>query len=375
MKKIIVYFNAGSAPSIMEYLDFPPQNVIYQTRATPAQTKRYYGRVAYVKRSIVKNVTNVFRVPRMIYIRTNADLIHSARGMLILNHKPWVIDVEHPASFVSLEHHMLKDKIATSIIKNRLASNYCKKILPHSEASRKALEHVIDTRNFKDKIETVYLAERPYGKKIPRRRNEKITLLFTGKGFFTKGGKEVLQAYDILKKKYDAQLIMKSDVPQNFRRKFNDVNYIDGAFPRDVLFSKTYLKSDIFIFPSFIDSYGIVMIEAMSTELPVITTDIFAAPEIIENDKGGFVIESQLRWNDENGLLAWNSWDELLSKTKLNYPKNVAQIVDRTTTLIENTSLRKKMGKFNKERIDTGKLSIKERNKKLRRIYEEALRF
>jgi len=33
------------------------------------------------------------------------------------------------------------------------------------------------------------------------------------------------------------------------------------------------------------------------------------------------------------------------------------------------------MGKYNRQLIEKGKFSIKERNKKLRRIYEEALRY
>ncbi|WP_294229362.1 glycosyltransferase family 4 protein, partial [uncultured Chryseobacterium sp.] len=49
-------------------------------------------------------------------------------------------------------------------------------------------------------------------------------------------------------------------------------------------------RSDCFVLPSIIEGFGQVVLEAMSTGLPVITTENTCGPDIIENGIDGFVI-------------------------------------------------------------------------------------
>ena len=44
----------------------------------------------------------------------------------------------------------------------------------------------------------------------------------------------------------------------------------------------------------------------------------------------------------------------------------------KTSTLIENRDLRRKMGRAGRKGIKTGKISIEKRNEKLKRIFAEA---
>jgi len=52
----------------------------------------------------------------------------------------------------------------------------------------------------------------------------------------------------------------------------------------------------------------------------------------------------------------------------------IQNIIKKTLLVIENKRLRKKLSQNCIKIIKDGKFSIKERNKKLRRIYEEALK-
>jgi glycosyltransferase involved in cell wall biosynthesis len=115
------------------------------------------------------------------------------------------------------------------------------------------------------------------------------------------------------------------------------------------------------------DTFGIVFLDAMSAGLPLVGTDIFAVPEIIENGKNGFLIHSPIRWHDENYLCnpqGGSKKDRILI---------VKQLVEKLSLLIEDSSLRRRMGRYGKRLVEKGKFSIKERNKKLERIYQEAL--
>jgi len=48
---------------------------------------------------------------------------------------------------------------------------------------------------------------------------------------------------------------------------------------------------DIFILPSFGETFGLVLIEAMAMEKPVIATDAGGVPEIITDGRTGILIE------------------------------------------------------------------------------------
>lgn len=52
-------------------------------------------------------------------------------------------------------------------------------------------------------------------------------------------------------------------------------------------------KADIFVFPTFNDTFGLVNLEAMEAGLPVITTNVGGIPEVIEDGVNGYIIEPQ----------------------------------------------------------------------------------
>jgi glycosyltransferase involved in cell wall biosynthesis len=72
---------------------------------------------------------------------------------------------------------------------------------------------------------------------------------------------------------------------------------IIGKLPHNELPS-LLRKHDVFIFPSYFEGFGLVILEAMASGLPVITTTATAGPDIIENGVEGFIIEP----GDKEGL-------------------------------------------------------------------------
>ncbi len=51
-----------------------------------------------------------------------------------------------------------------------------------------------------------------------------------------------------------------------------------------------YASADIFVLPSFKETFGIVFLEAMHYGLPIISTNVSAMPELIESGKNGFLV-------------------------------------------------------------------------------------
>ena len=53
---------------------------------------------------------------------------------------------------------------------------------------------------------------------------------------------------------------------------------------------KLYKISDIFIFPSLIESFGIVIIEAMAAGVPLVVSEVPGSKDLVQNNKNGFIV-------------------------------------------------------------------------------------
>jgi len=119
-------------------------------------------------------------------------------------------------------------------------------------------------------------------------------------------------------------------------------------------------QSDIFVYPGYSDSFGFALIDALASGTPIVSIDGFARKEIVKEGKTGFVIERQKN----------SGW----YPSKEEEGKIIKELVEKTSLLIKNKKLREKMSKNCIKMVKEGKFSIKERNKKLGKIYEEALK-
>jgi len=185
-------------------------------------------------------------------------------------------------------------------------------------------------------------------------------LLFTGRYFFQKGGLHALEVMDRLTKKYkNVRAIFISDVPKKILDKYSKNKKIEfsGLVSFEKIIKEIYPKSDIYVYPGYTDSLGFTFIEAQACGIPVVTVDGYARKEVVQDGKTGFIIPLKEE-------IDYNKLDEYIIK----------KLEEKVSLLIENKKLREKMALEGKKIIKDGKFSIKERNKKLKRIYEEAIK-
>lgn len=365
-KKIKVHLNPGVHPQFKEITNYPPKGVRYFFN----EPRGDHNSVSKRKfRAIVAKLHKT-GIPRMIYVRNSDkyDLLHSTRGILPLNKKPWIVDIESGAAFSGLSWNNLKKSLMQKIIRKLLLSKYCKKIIPQSYAAKKSLLENVDCSGFEHKIETVYLAW--HTTKIKRKKSNKIRISFIGRDFYVKGGQDLQEAFKILDKKYPGKLELKYKgiVPENKKLNLPNVKYLENIPDTKKFYEVIFGDCDIYVQPTVVDSFGVSILEAMSTGLPIVCTDDFTLPELVKDGYNGFLVKSPVHWYDYR--FDDKKYEDLALRV---HPETVKELVKKISILIENPKLRKIMGRNSFKLVESGKFSIKERNKKLKNIYEEAL--
>jgi UDP-glucose:(heptosyl)LPS alpha-1,3-glucosyltransferase len=126
-------------------------------------------------------------------------------------------------------------------------------------------------------------------------RAEDLVLLFVSHNFRLKGLRYLIQALALTKRKRQnvKLLVIGRDKAGPYRRLAKKVGCAD-----DVLFAggvkdleRYYPSADILVHPTFYDACSLVVLEALASGLPVITTRYNGAGGIISDRKEGFVVE------------------------------------------------------------------------------------
>jgi glycosyltransferase involved in cell wall biosynthesis len=298
-------------------------------------------------------------------------------GHLVFRKEPWVVELETVANFTGGSQKFLKKY--QGLVERVLASKYCKKIIFWNDAGMKSVLLNLDCSKFEHKIERVNFAV--HKKDFTKNYNgERIRLLFINSannlGYFDlKGGKEVLEAFAILNGKYDnIQLVIRSDVPQHVKNEYKgmgNIRFIEKTLPWELL-EREYQSADIYLAPGYTTPVWVIL-DAMSYELPIVATDVWCTSEYVENGTAGLLIEKSEILANYPASLAWNTFSPQFRRVIQTVDTKVAQqLADKTSILIENEELRRRLGKAGRQEIENGKFSIESRNRRLKEIFDEA---
>lgn len=176
----------------------------------------------------------------------------------------------------------------------------------------------------------------------PDRRAEKLQLLFTGHNFRLKGLHCLLAAMSLAQKNgLQAELAIAGNGP---RAAFEKIAARLGLAPHvrflglvdDEGVAALYRSSDALVHPTFSDHCSLVVLEALASGLPVVTTRQNGAAEFIENEKQGFVIshprdlgaltDALLRLQDRRQLTAMSAAAAAL-RPRLDFNQHARQVL------------------------------------------------
>lgn len=181
--------------------------------------------------------------------------------------------------------------------------NYSKDFLERCDLELELADHIIVASNFAKnsldlfpkKLNKVNVI--PYG--FPEvfenrlyKKSKKLKILFVGSVNQQKG---ISYLFDAVKSfKNNIELFIVGSLPINIPKRLEDElkkhNYL-GTMPHSEVL-EVMRESDLLIFPTLIDAYGMVISEAMSQGTPVITTTSSAGPDLITHGENGWVVNA-----------------------------------------------------------------------------------
>lgn len=122
-------------------------------------------------------------------------------------------------------------------------------------------------------------------------QSDKFVILYVGRLELLKGVQYLLESFRRLNLK-KSELWLVGSVQEEFvpfLRKYEGYYQLLGEKTKQELW-KIYKQADVVVFPSLLDAFGLVIIESLIANTPIIATTSSAAEDLIENEDQGTII-------------------------------------------------------------------------------------
>lgn len=209
--------------------------------------------------------------------------------------KPYVLEMDNP--YCICYYNMFWFNRLKPVWKRLLLGKRLKRIVCISEACKKSMEIEFGEK-VAAKVKVVY----PYIEKHTRdasKAGADVEFLFVSTQFYLKGGRETVEAFKIAyenTKNFHLTVVTHLvEIPDEYR-KLPFVRFVEADLKKEELHCAYFSKADVFILPSYQDSFGMVYLEALSFGLPIIATKMYAIPEMVIDGENGILVASPVQY-------------------------------------------------------------------------------
>jgi glycosyltransferase involved in cell wall biosynthesis len=177
---------------------------------------------------------------------------------------------------------------------------------------------------------------------LPRRKIILMFMAFGGINNKEKGGHYISRIYEKLRTRGDLFFLIIGGEKNRSYGNWKEVSYTNDSN----LIALYYSAADLFIYPTLLDVFGLVVVESISCGTPVITFNTGGVPELVEHMKTGYIAEHG----------------------------NIDDLIYGMELFINNIDLRKKVNHIGHELIEK-QFSLEQMTKNYIKVYEEVLSY
>lgn len=284
---------------------------------------------------------------------------------------PYVIYLENPTALAHYEPDRIQSRLGRHRIMSFFQDRRLKAIVCMSRICMNTLDKVIPF--IPHEIERIQIY--PYIPSNPkisadaiekRCEDESFKCLYISSDFRLKGGKEIIKAIEKLIESgmHNIRLTIitnKDSIPGSTRKQIEkyikNITVLDFNQQYSTL-QNLYASSHVLLHPTLKDSFGMVVLEAIKSGLPVIGTSVYAIPEMIHDGINGFLRDPAVWYFTPDGLPNMTIWgneraiiDRQLDESMVNF------LAEKIALLNENRKLWLRLASNSWEIATTGPFS------------------
>ena len=224
-------------------------------------------------------------------------------------------------------------RLARPLLRRLLLRDQCAGIVCISAACRTALLAELGS-SLSAKAHIVYPVPPDAGPSAVRVDGEPLRLLFVSTQFILKGGRELVGAVRALVAEgHHVEMTMVTDVVAAsafVRPDDRFIRLLSATMPREQLRRDMFSTSHVLVHPTLQDSFGMVLLEGLASGLPIVTTDLFAADEMVLPGMNGALVEPPVRYYAKDKRAVWSWWGIDVEKrlTAMEFPAFATALAD-----------------------------------------------
>ncbi|ABC29205.1 Glycosyltransferase [Hahella chejuensis KCTC 2396] len=222
-------------------------------------------------------------------------------GALVLTGK-FIVDLDNPYSLTG--YNIRAFNLYKYILKIVLLSGRCLQIRCMSHACLENLRLTLG-----EKVAAKAVVTYPYMPVVRKSEDifasderKIIKFLYISTQFDIKGGRALVNAFlNAYKDNPNITLEMITHLPEQYRAAVAScpgISLHPAEFSRQEIAERFMSHCDVLIHPTYVDSFGMVVLEAMSYGMALIATDVYAISEMVRDEKNGILLEPPVSiWN------------------------------------------------------------------------------
>lgn len=294
--------------------------------------------------------------------------------------RPYFVDIEHGSALLNFVHtERERAKLVERVMEVLLHPN-CKAIVPMSHAAAGSLEYYLGApamRELSAKIRVIYpalpLYRDIYGPWQASRDGDDLRVLFIGNEPGRKGFFELCDAIERVER-LGTRVILRAITRERpgVRRaaaRLRAATLDPPRFATRELMTRFMMQADLLALPTHLDTFGMVVLEALSSGVPVVATHQFALPEIISHERDGILLQHDPLFFDRTPPEVPVTPREFVLAPDLR-ESIVAGLAHALLKLAESPQRRRQMGAAALDKVGVhGPFSIAARNRALRQLF------
>ncbi|MBU6950774.1 glycosyltransferase family 4 protein [Hahella sp. HN01] len=254
-------------------------------------------------------------------------------GALVLSGK-FIVDLDNPYSLTG--YNIRAFGLYKPILRKILLSERCVQIRCMSRACLENLRLTLG-----DDVADKAVVSYPY---MPVVRETNVTHLARGGGvkrflyistqFDIKGGRALINAFiNAYKSSPNISLDMVTHLPDKYKDLVAScpaIHFHPAEYSRREIAEKFMSHCDVLIHPTYVDSFGMVVLEAMSYGMALIATDVYAISEMVRNEENGVLLRPPI-----------SIWDKYLPSPYYYQLGNIKSLIERADDSVFSRELEK----------------------------------